>query len=398
MFGMMGANAQKEIGSIRTAGAFTTIVDVSADPEHGTTSGGRAKGLWIDSPLQPYRSGGVVHFLTGAQDTYRYAVPDNIWTQANIIRQPSGPVRQSVNNHVYQDYDHRIWPFGVWANSGNVWAIGHHEWYGSVVTDDGIPGYAANPGHEWVSTPLWMKSTSHGGAGSWSTKAYTTYPGSPPGRERLFLQPKSWVGNSYDTYYGFTRGTNIVYENGWYYSLCPIIEITDDANNIVDMGFCMFRWDDLEDPTSTEFWNGSGWTARSLASWQGMGGQTIYSFFKLTGIYPYAAHNRNDTLAQSIRYHEPTGQWLLFGYRTPGNFSYVRTKTLANPRWEQNGATSISLAGGGVANDYVGFGYMTVFDPSQTDQNFLNIGNSPYVVVGEDHVRYKMQPLTINVV
>lgn len=389
-----------EIASIETAGALVTLIDVSADPEHRTTSDGRADGLWLDHPLIPYRSGGQTFFLCGAMDTYRYLVSDSTWDAAHVARNPSGPVRQSANNHTYRDYDHRIWPFGVWANGLNIYGMGHHEWYAEVVTSDGIPGYAANFGHGWVSTPIWMKSTNQGAAGSWTTKSYTT---GGANAFRLFLVPEPWPaslgGYEYDTYYGFLRGTNIVYEDGWYYSFVGTATLSGVDDALIDQGFSMFRWSDLEDPTTTQIYNAAGaWSPRS--GYQGNNAaQQPYIFFRQANVDPYVAGPRWDTLAQSIRFHVPTQQWTLWGYRNPGlpYFGFTRSKTLASPRFEENGVQTVSLTGGGTGGDYISDAYMTVFDPTASDQNFVNIGNNPIVVVADSHVRFKTQPLQINV-
>jgi hypothetical protein len=403
MFGQMGAMlSAPEIARIQTASPFETLIDVSNDPAHGLTSDGRAKGLWIDGPLLPYRSGGSVFFLTGAMDTYRYIVPSNIWTAANVSRNPSGPVRVSANNLVYQDFDHRIWPFGVWADGFNLWAMGHHEWYGDTVTSDGIPGYMRVFGRDWVSTGIWMKSTLSGGLGSWSTKPYTSYATSHVvNRHRIFLLPESWYIRQPETYYGFQKGTNIVYENGWYYNFFPMTNLLP-GDTRVRQGFCMIRWSDLEDPGTTQVYTASGWADKSDVTFQGnVSGQQPYPFFEVYDIDPYQAGNpTNFQMAQSVRYHWPTQQWLLFGYRNPGlpYVGFLRSKTLANPKWEHNGFQTLQLTGGGTGSDYFSEAYMTVFDPAASDQNFVEIGNNPLMIVADSHVRYKKQTLQISVI
>jgi|GEM_PF-4696297 len=408
MFGMMGAIAAPEIASIVTASGFTTILDVSADPLHETLSGGQAYGLWIDSPLIPYRTdGGFTVFLTGSQVTYRYLVTSNVWTSANIAMNPGNAVRASANTGVQFDYDHRIWVFGVYASGLNVYGIGHHEWYVDRYTVDGHDGYNNQPNHKWVTTPIWIKSTSNGSQATWATKTYTPWTSGAANTHRLFLVPEAWATQSYDTLYGWQHPSNIVYppdigqtDDPYYYSFIDANNLVGAADTLLDIGFILIRWSDLEDPETTQFWNGSGWTTRASAAQGNNAAQQPYVFFELTGHDPYTSNPKTDRMAQSVRWHWPTQQWLLFGYDSRNNPSlcFLRSKTLANPKFEVNGVNYIPYTGGGTNADYLGNSYISVFDPDATDQNFTSIGNSPLLVVADDYIIYKKQTLTINVV
>jgi hypothetical protein len=395
--------ADRQITSIATASAFTTILDVSADPLHETLSGGQSWGLWLDTPLSPYRtSGGTSVFLAGAHSTYRYQVTSNNWTSANISLSPAGAVRNSQNTGVEQDYDHRIWIFGVYADGANVYGIGHHEWYYDRVTVDGHPGFNNQMNHKWVTSPIWIKSTNNGAALSWATKTYTSYTTTgTPNPARLYMTPEGYGVQSYDTLYGWQHPSNIVKEGSYYYSFVDANNLVGAADALLDVGFSLIRWDDLDDPTSVEYWNGSGWTARNIASYQGNNAaQQPYLFFEVNDFDPYTEFGRTDRMAQSLRWHWPTQQWLLFGYdgRVNPSFVFTRSKTLANPQFEANGRTQIAYTGGGVNGDYTGNAYITVFDPAATDQNFTEIGNSPICVVSDSYLTYKSQTLAINVV
>jgi len=403
MFNMMDNNGQPEIGSIATASGFTTILDVSGDPDHVTSPSGKSIGLWLDTPIVPYRtSGGNVVFICGAQTSYRYVVTGNNWTAANISKSPAGAVRNSNNTGIQQDYDHRSWIFGVYADGANIYAIGHHEWYNQRHTVDGYPGYNVLAQREWVTAPIWLKSTNNGNSASWSTKSYTPYMDTGiPNPQRLFLTPESWGLNSYETLYGFQHPSNIVKEGAYYYAFLDANKLSGPGASLLTIGVHLIRWSDLEDPTTTEFWNGTAWQARNIANWQGNNStQQPYIFFPVSGYNPYVGGGRTDRMGQAIRYHAPTQQWLLFGYdgRKVPSLVYTRTKTLANPRFEENGITQIAYTGGGANSDYTGNSYIMVFDPNSTDQNFTDIGNSPLCVVSDNYILFKKQTLKINVI
>lgn len=123
-------------------------------------------------------------------------------------------------------------------------------------------------------------------------------------------------------------------------------------------------------------------------------------FTQYLGNNPYTTNPGSVSMAQAIRYHVPSGMWLLFGSNASltNCFCYCASETLALPQFEDNGVRQVSLAGGGTAGDYQTYGgeYVSVFDPSATDRNFERIeGNTATVFVTEAFVRYRRQTISI---
>lgn len=400
MFAAIGnfITASPEIASIQTTSGWTTLFDISADPRHELIAPNKAYGLWADGPAVPFRAdNGLTFFFCPSQQNYRIYVPNNKWDGTETFTvNPASPVFASPNTGVEAHYDHRMWIFGHWVEGANVWAIGHHEWYAFRETIAGKPGYnASTPAHKWVTSPIWMKSTDRGQ--SFATKAYT-----PPGSfgfDRLYLTPEGWSLYEHDTLYGWQHPSNIVKEGDYWYAFL-------DANNLLageellTVGFSLIRWSDLDDTSTVQFWNGTNWQDRVIGAYAGNEGLAQpHVFFPVSGHNPYNTGPRNDRMAQALRWHTPTQQWLLFGFTgmVAGGFCYTRSKTLANPRFEANGREMISLAGGGTGSDYIGNRYISVFDPSSSDQNYTDMGNTAVVVTPVSYEYWQSQTIRINV-
>lgn len=381
------------IESIETASAFTDILDVSTDPRHVNLSDGRAYGLWFDAGLHPYRgSDGKTYLTVGNWTSYRFCVEDDNWADGSGWTSLNDPVWASHNTGVQSEYDHRIWLFGHHAIGADIYSVCHHEWFNQRETIDGIPGWNVNPAHEHCTSTILMKSTNNG--------ASFSDPDGTTAATRLILTPEPWAVQSAETLYGFRHPSNVPKKEGdyWYSAIDTFYLPAGDAAKI-SCGFVLIRTNDLSNNQGWEYWNGAGWTTRSILTYQGnLSTQQPHLFFRVDGYDPFTTSARNNRMAQTIRWHTPTSQWLIFGFsgmNPAGPLVWSASKTLANPQFETFGRRTISLAGGGVNSDYNT--YIGVFDPSATDQNFSDIGNSPKLIVSDDYSRLKIQDLQINV-
>lgn len=398
MFGMMGAiSAGSEIASIVTSGAPASLISISGNGNHDTMdSSGRAVGFWSDGPCVSYKGGDGNHYaIFPHSENFRMTVPN--WTSGGTWTGLTN-CYNSPRTAGEGQYANRIWIFGTYATGNTVYALGHMEWYQTRTTGDtdvqwgtldGWNGYA--PAKRQVMSPIWLKSTDNGA--TWAIK--------PTGGDRTVLKPEPWATQSRDTFYGFRHPSNIMHEDGYYYAFLDYLSLPG-STNLLNQGFCAVRTNDLESSTNWEYWNGSGWTANNRSSYQGnLATQQPHQFFGTTGWDPYTDQPPTCRMAQALCWHVPTEQWLLFGFRSDvaGFFCYSRSKTLANPRWEQNGATIISLGAGDSGSNYIGARYISVFDENATDQNLRQIGNNPICITAEnDRTGFRYNRLTINVV
>jgi hypothetical protein len=379
------------IPTVTTTSGWTTIMDVSSNGNHQSLSGGTSYGLWVDGPVYPWKgSDGVVRFTVCHSENFMFTVND--WNNGagwGLYYGYTSP-RQAPEG----SYNNRHWIFGKYTIGGGiVYGLAHHEWYQTMKTVDGYPGFNGYSlfNRRWVNAVKWMKSTDNGL--NWTHKNTLT-------SADLVCIPEPWSVQSRDTLYGYFHPSNIVNEGSYYYAFCDSRQLRG-GTNLLECGFIMIRTYYLDDVIGWEFWNGTGWTAMSSSGYiGGQGSAQPYVFFKVTGNDPYSADPGPISMAQSIRYHVPSGMWLLFG--SNGNvlntFCYCASDTLANPKFEINGVRSVSLAGGGVAGDYHTYSghYVSVFDPASTDNNFQNImGNTAICITADAAVRYKKQTISI---
>lgn len=386
----------QEISSIETTSGFTTLLDVSGNANHqgGGGTGLRSYGLWLDGPLNVYRGGdGHTYVITCHSETYRFRVGNwtngASWSNLTNVYNSDRQVTEGV-------YNCRDWIFGCYAIGNTVYGIAHHEWYRNTVSSNGIGGYPVNTPEMAIKQHTraikWFKSTNNGA--SWSIKPTAN-------ASRLMLVPEPWNTQQKDTIYGWLHPSNVVKEGSHYYCFVQAYNLKAGTNNL-ETGFSLIRTTNLENTTGWQFWNGSGWTTRNNGYQGNLSGQQPYIFFQTNNYNPYtnspAGHKHR--VAQCVRYHVPTQQWLIFGYRGDQSpyFCYGRSQTLANPQFEVNGLQTIALSGGGSQSDYIGNRYLNVFDPNDTDQNFQNIlGDTALVVAIENLSRYRRQTIRINV-
>lgn len=393
-----------DIGSVATASGWTTIMDVSADARHVTSPSGKSIGLWFDACPAPFKNNAGAHLvICGAQSGYRFAITGNDWTGASgYTSTPYAPCLVSNNTGVERAYDHRIWIFGTYRpNDSNttVYAIGHHEWYNQRQTVDGYPGFNLLDRREWVTSPIWLKSTNNGQ--TWSPK---TGISGADNSHRLFLKPEAWGIEQHETLYGFQHPSNIVrptdvgFADEYYYA-CLDSNQLGALDEFLTSGFALIRWSDMENPATTEFWDGQQWVGRTF--YEGNEGQKPYIFFAQSNHDPYTMSQRNDRMAQSIRFHEPSGNWMIFGATgmEASYFCYAVSPTLEKPEFEARGRRMVALTGGGTGSDYVSNRYFTVFDPtlSGNDRNFTKIGNTPLVLRTFEYTKLQVQSLQITV-
>ncbi len=379
------------IPSVATTSGFTTAIDVSGNANHQMLTGGLAYGLWVDGPIYPFKgSDGVQRFTVPHSENFMFTVGDwnngASWGLSFVYDSP----RQSPEG----SYNNRHWLFGKYALAdGTVYALAHHEWYQMMKTVDGHTGFNGYPSFNmrWVNAVKWLKSTNNGA--SWSQKGFGS-------SADLVCIPEPWGTQSRDTLYGYFHPSNIVKEGSYYYAFVDSRQLRG-GTNLLECGFIAIRTDDLEKASGWEFWNGANWSLMTSGGYiGGQGSAQPYVFFKVTGNDPYSTDPGSISMAQAIRYHVPSGMWLLFG--SNGNLAsglcYCASETLANPLFEANGARQVSLAGGGSASDYLTYAgrYVSVFDPASTDRNFERIeGSTATVWVAEGAVRYRRQTISI---
>lgn len=373
---------------ITTSGAPTTLIDFSPNGDHQTLPGGHAYGMWADGPCIPYRgSDGRTYCILPHSENYRFDVGS--WTNGHLWALKE-KCYESPRNTLESAYANRVWIFGVYAIGATVRALGHMEWYQTTVSDGGHPGFNGYslPNRRWITSPLWMSSANNGQ--SWSITAAAN-------SSRVVLVPEPWNVQQRDTLYGFRHPSNIVNEGSYYYCFLDYSSLPGSTNNL-DVGFVMIRTSDIGLSTGWQYWNGTGWTTVNHNSYQGnLAAQQPYVFFKQSGWDPYTTSARTNRMAQSIRYHTPSGQWLLFGYRgdVAGFFCYTRSATLATPQFQTNGSQMVSFGSGDTGANYVDPHYLSVFDPAATDQNFTAIGNNPTCITAADLGKFKRNTLTI---
>lgn len=388
------------ISSISTASNFSSIKDVSGMSQH-TFAGGRPYGLWMDGPMIPWREtspSGDVYIFASHSENWRFRVGDwangSSWDLAPSTR----PAFNSAREAAESSYNNRTWIFGVWAEGNNVWALCHMEWYKHMVTSGGIPGFiGTDPATGTTSryearAAQWLKSTD--GGSSW---AYKT----PANSGRVVLVPEPNAVQNRPMHYGFLHPSNIVKEGSYYYCFVEQRNLTG-GDNLVDVGFSLIRTNNLDNATGWQYWNGSGWTSVNHSTYQGnLSSQQPYIFFRVNNHDPYVTSDRNNRMAQAIRWHIPTAQWLLFGSTGMQSnfFCWTRSATMANPQFETNGRQMIALTGTNTGNHYIGARYISVFDPdadNSDNQNFMNIGNNPLCWTIGGQVRFERQTLQIN--
>ncbi len=384
--------ASLSVPAVQTTSAFTTIMDVSSNGNHTNLPGGHAYGLWVDGPVYPFKDtgdGGGHRFTVPHSENFMFTVPD--WNNGAGwgLSYVYGSPRQALESQ----YNNRLWLFGKYAVGNTLYALAHHEWYQTMTSDGGYAGFngygAFN--RRWVNGVKWLKSTDNGS--TWSQKGF--------GDSRdLVLVPEPWSVQSRDTLYGYFHPSNIVKEGSYYYAFADSRQLRG-GTNLLECGFIMIRTSNLETAYGWEYWTGSTWRLMNVGEYQGgQGAYQPYVFFAVTGNDPYSADPGPISMAQAIRYHVPSGMWLLFGSNAnvSNTFCYCASATLANPQFETNGVRSVSLAGGGVASDYHTYAgaYVSVFDPASTDQNFQNImGSTAIVFVAQSAVRYRKQTISI---
>ena len=387
------------ITSVQTTSGFTTILDAEDWPDLHQTVGGRSYGLWPDGPMNVYRgSDGTMYGILPNADNHRTTI-SHFNSQAGLAK----PVRCYTSNFTRTEglYDYTSWIFGAYAVGSTVYGYAHHEWYNYTVYNETLDRWYPKTGTEGgieysrrhcTRGIKWLKSTNNGAA--FSQKSDTN-------ANRLIVVPEPWNIEQWDGCYGWLHPSNCVKEGSYYYFFAQAYNLLDPPSDLLSTGVSLFRTTNLESSTAWQHWNGSGWTNRN--SWQGNSSSNQpYMFFR-TNNYNYITNNpggHQHRAAQCIRWHVPTQQWLIFGYRgfSSPYFCFGRSATLASPQFETNGLTTICNSGGGVPGDYTDEHYINVFDPTyDSDQNFTNIGNTPICVVAEDHRIYKKQTLQINV-
>jgi hypothetical protein len=386
--------SERRVAKITTSGAPATLIDISGNPNHDTLSGGHSYGLWVDGSCSPYvGDDGNTYVVFPSSENYRIQVGSGGWT-SGAAWTGAALVYDSPRLAAQSEYANRIWIFGTHAVGSDIYAIGHMEWYQTMVADDGIAGFNGYvlTNRRWVNSPTWLKSTDNGA--TWAIKATAA--------DRSIMTPEPWGVQSRDTLYGFRHPSNIVKEGAYYYCFIDYVSLPG-GTDLLDSGCCLVRVDDLESSTSWQYWNGTGWTNVSRLTYQGnLSSQQPYMFFKATGWDPYAGTNPGtNRMAQSVRWHPRTKQWLVFGFKgnDAGVVCMTRSKTLANPQFENYGPTFFTLGVGDVAGNYTSNHYMSVFDPdTATDQNFTDIGDSPICITASTFSEFKRNTLSLTVV
>lgn len=358
-------------------GAMTVVMDVRTNGNHGLLSdGGTAYGLWLDGPPHPYRDNlGNKYITLSHSENYRFLVDD--WNNGNTWAL-QGTILEGARNTLGSAYNNRNWIFAVWSTGATAYCLIHHEWYVSNKTIDGIPGfnnwnYVAGIGHnrQWVNAISWGKSTDGGRNFTTSTATNSS---------RLVLIPEPWDVQQKNPHFGFFHPSNIAKEGNYFYAAVDHRSL-NAAGTACNCGVSLIRTTDISAPTGWQFWDGSAWVTVNHNSYQGnLSSQYPHRFFPLENHDYYNNANYDSHMGQCLRYHTPSGQWLMFGYTGTGAsvLGYSKTTTLANPQF-----TTIYPINTQVPQDFNSSAarQMTIFDEAATDLNYQNIGNSCTIMV-----------------
>lgn len=353
--------------SVTTA---VTVMDFSGNVNHKTIGGGTSYGLWLDGSMYPYRDGsGNKYIQIPHSENYRFKVGN--WSDG-YTWELQGPNLEGARQAPESAYNNRNWLGSVWSNGSTMYALMHHEWYQTMTTVAGVPGYNGYSqfNRRWVNAISWASSTD-GGASFQSAPVANS--------SRLVLVPEPWAVQSRDMQYGFHHPSNIAKEGSYYYAAIDHRSLTADGANQI-CGVSLIRTTDLSQPTGWQFWNGTGWTTVNHNSYQGNLGQNVHRFFEMTN-NPYVSAQYNSHMGQCLRFHTPSGKWVMFGYagNPPGlTLGYCISPTLASPQFN-----TLLRATAGNNDDFNGGAarYISVFDESATDLNYQNIGNTVTVLV-----------------
>lgn len=366
-----------------SAGAMSVVVDVRTNAAHGQLSDGNAYGLWLDGSPHPYRdAGGNKYVVLPHSENYRFLVGS--WSNGTTWAL-QGTTLEGARLTSESAYNNRNWVFGLWSEGNTVYGLVHHEWYVTSSTSDGVPGYnamnipwnASTFNRKWVNALSW--SVSSNGGRNFATSANS-------GSTRLVMIPEPWGVQQKLHMYGYFHPSNIVKEGAYYYAAVEQRALSATAGTVTDTGNAdgsrvnsgtiLIRTTNLAVPTGWQFWNGTSWETVSHSGYQGnLSAQQPYRFFNINNHSYYKSAEYNSHMGQCLRYHTPSGQWLMFGYAgTLGSkLGFSASPTLANPQFGT--LTAVAVVDPNTFDGSAGR-YISVFDESATDNNYVNIGNN----------------------
>jgi len=347
-------------------GAHAVVMDFRTNGAHGFLSDGTPYGLWCDGPPIPYKDASNNTYIPiPHSENYRFQIGD--WSNGATWTL-QGPTMLSTRDSVEGHYNNRHWIFGAWSEGNNVYCLAHHEWYQTMRSVDGfggINGYSLF-NRRWINGISFVSST-NGGA------SYTPWPADSS--NRLVVIPEPWAIQGKDTHFGFFHPSNIVKEGSYYYACCEQRSLSADGIHN-DAGVSLIRTTNVTTPLGWEYWTGTTWQTIDHNYYQGnLSYQKPHRFFAQDGRDYYSPpNNYNSHMGQCLRYHAPSGQWLMFGFSgtTAQNIAYSSSATLANPQFTT--LTGIPSPDADVYNSAAAR-FISVFDEAATDKNFLNIGN-----------------------
>lgn len=370
-------------------GSSTTVMDFSSNGAHGFMADGTtAYGLWCDGAPIPYRDGSNNTYINiPHSENYRFKVPD--WNNG-ASWELQGPTFVSNRDPIEGNYNNRYWIFGGWSDGDSVYSLAHHEWYQTTTSIGGIGGVNGYSlfNRRWVNG-IGLVSSSNGGA---------THNVSPAANSsRLVLVPEPWAVQSRDPLYGFFHPSNIVKEGAYYYA-CVEQRSLSNTGTYNDAGVSIIRTTNVASAVGWEFWDGSSWQVVDHNYYQGnQSYQRPHRFFAQDNRNYYELpNNYNSHMGQCLRYHVPSGQWLMFGFSGTEStcIAYSASLTLANPQFTS--IVGISSPDPSIYNSSAAR-FISVFDEAATDRNFVNIGNSCTVLATADYAAIKKGSLTITV-
>jgi plastocyanin len=389
-----------------TAAKLTQVYNIGSSPLRQVLTGPNnwqgLYGLFLDGPLCPYRDGsGIIYVPITHSENYRCRIGDWGNPATWVIE---GPTYISARNTAESAYNNRHWLFGFRAEGSNVYALTHHEWYKETFTAGGVAGFNAMGPWTGMEPPptggfntKWVNAVGH----AKSTNGGASFSVSPvDDASRVVLVPEPWDVQAQPSIYGFLHPSNIAKEGAYYYAMLEQRSAVPEAGSDLTLaGMSMIRTTDVSKATGWEYWTGSGWQAINHNTYQGnLSSQKPYMFFGMPD-NAYTNPQPNSHLGQSLRYHTPSGLWVLFGFagHVPNFFCYSTSPTLANPQW--GGPFPITID----AQDHneqrfqtpAHGAYISVFDEGASDQNFQDIGNNCTVMVTHDNATIWKASLTI---
>jgi hypothetical protein len=286
-----------------------------------------------DHPARAFRTAdGNVTLLASHINARR-----NVGSNLNTVTHSCTVVHASEKDITFGDFRYYQWLQAPYTLDGKtIYMLTHNEWYGNLVK----PSCNGDLIDGWISAITLLVSTNSG--------ANYTRP-----LDYLVRTPTTpWNSNmpcsqSNPTRYGDLGGSNIVYNNGYYYKFFLYEPEPGIAPNTGRQ--CIMRSSNIGNASSWFVWNGAGWTNSKTSACA-----SIASVYNI----------------RSVTFNTYIDMYIGIQYIN-GNVVFNLSHDLLN--WST--ATNISTSG----IDLTSLAYPSLLDPTDTTMNFERSGQSPYI-------------------